>query len=1540
MADAGTQPTDLHRSRLFFGICLALIPTGASFALMSNVVSQLKIEFILSNAQVALIVGASVWGMAISLIGVGPFIEFLGLKNGARLAFLGHLLGITLFIAGATKRGDPAAFGMLMAGAVLLAMGNGMIEVTGNPLVASLYADDKTKRLNWFHAFFPIGLIAGGIAGYLLDGTSYSRWTYQLGLIYIPILVYGVMVLPQKFPKTENAEAGVGLGEMLKVVLSTPLMWLMLAMMAITTSLELGPMRWIPSVLTAGGIPGILVFVWISGCMMVLRFMSGHAVKKLSPPGMLLMGAMLVGTGLFLLSFATGKWTAFAAATVFAFGVAFFFPTMVGTVSERMPRTGSLGIVLTAGIGLGMSGLVMQPFMGKLADKYLAESLPAQTTEFLQRASAKLGEYEARGKSGDAATLGYHVEDITLAKKDVDAAIASGSANNNETATALRAIIGTALQNEPIVGEASAILQPAENAGGQRSFRYVAPLALILIVVFGAMYINDKRRGGYRAVKLQKAAALLLALALPVIGNAQQRGAPPVQKTAATSTMRAAPKAPNGRMRVLFIGDNGHHNPTARAKSLLPYLANDGIDLYYTDNLDDLNTLELKRYDALMLYTNYLTISDAQVAAMLGFVGNGGGLVVLHCASASFQNSEEYLKLIGASFKSHGTGVFSAVRLVPDHPILKGVPTWENWEETYVHTKHNPIDRTVLEVRRENGHDEPWTWVRTYGKGRVFYTAWGHDQRTWLQPGFQKMVENATRWTVGDWAMNWTWKGPITAMMDLTVPLPTYKQTLPDGRPAPWNTQGDSGITKAQKALSTRESLEMMTLRPGFSVKPFAEEPLVGNIIDFTWDARGRMWAVETNDYPSNFAPETGPDAFVGTDRVLILEDTNGDGIADRTKVFADKLNLATTLALVKGGVVVGQAPLMLFLGDTNGDDKADTRKVLFDGFSRSDTHGSISNLRYGFDNQIWGSNGYNGFRDTVGKRVYSRTGINSFGSGYFRFPADGSQLEYLVRTSNNTWGIGLTEDNFLFGSTANSVPSVFSPVPADYYRNVGLREPTSGVGAFRIMDRIDIFPNRDILQVDQFGNYTAGAGKEIYTARSFPREYWNRTSFVAEPTGHVIGMFDISDNGSSFREKNRWSFMASRDAWAAPVQMKVGPDGALWVSDFYTLVAQHNPTPDTSVYKAHGNVQACCKTGRGAAYDTPNRDRLHGRIYRIVYDSARATPPMRLDNATPAQLVTALKNDNMFWRLMAQRLLVDRGNKDVVPELIKLAGDQTVDELGLNVGALHALWTLDGLGASKSGDGLAVVRKALYHPSASIRRAALQILPRNDQLLADITAAGILPDRTSPWPVEYTVASSLLEDSDGHVRLEALLALSELPANPKIAAAAADMLFVPDNARDQWMPDAIAIVGAKQGVDFLNGVLQRRVPTDTAAMLGVSRSVNLLASSRAAAADPALVQVVLDAPKYTPAIARSLLQGIAVNWPDEKAPALSDDQRSALRAAAKLIMDANPAPAPATGRGGNAGGGGQAQGGPNQPFATIFAQLGTKWGSPTLFTQ
>jgi putative membrane-bound dehydrogenase-like protein len=584
----------------------------------------------------------------------------------------------------------------------------------------------------------------------------------------------------------------------------------------------------------------------------------------------------------------------------------------------------------------------------------------------------------------------------------------------------------------------------------------------------------------------------------------------------------------------------------------------------------------------------------------------------------------------------------------------------------------------------------------------------------------------------------------------------------------------------------------------------------------------------------------------------------------------------------------------MLFFKDTNGDGRADSRQILFTGWPRTDTHGTPSNLRYGFDNQIWGSVGYNGFRGTVGGITYER---GQFGAGYFRFPADGSALDYVARTSNNTWGFAFSEDGHMFGSTANSQPSAFVHIPGRYYRSIGERNPVLP----RIHDRNDIYAVREVWQVDQFDRYTAGAAHEIYTARAFPKEYWNRVAFVAEPTGHLVGMFELIPNGSGYTAKNRWNLMASRDGWVAPVQVKVGPDGAVWISDFYTMVAQHNPTPEKL-------TADCCKTGAGAAYETPNRDKTHGRIYRVVYEGAPQARATRLDNASTAQLVEALRNTNMFWRFIAQQRLVEGRQTDAIPALIRLANNETVDEQGLNVGALHALWTLQGLGAIPgNAQALESARRALHHPSASLRRAALQILPRDARLMEDIFAAGMLPDRTSPHTVEYTVPSTVLQDADPQVRLTALLALSELPSTERGARAILDLIYVPSNARDPWLPDAAAIAGVKQGPAFMVDFLQRRAPSDSAALAGLRSAAAMMTRHYVAGAQTdAVVNIAVAAAKANPVIALGVLNAIApappgnrqgggggnrgggAGWPENQPPVLTAEQKAALTEAAR----------------------------------------------------
>jgi len=868
-----------------------------------------------------------------------------------------------------------------------------------------------------------------------------------------------------------------------------------------------------------------------------------------------------------------------------------------------------------------------------------------------------------------------------------------------------------------------------------------------------------------------------------------------------------------GSLRVLFLGDNGHHQPADRFKQLQPALAKQGIELVYTDSLADLNPARLAGFDCIAIFANHTRIAPEQEKALLDFVERGGGFVPLHCASYCFLNSPKYIELVGGQFKSHGTGVFKETLVNTGHPVMQGLAPIESWDETYVHTKHNS-NRVVLAERRDDKGNEPYTWVREHGKGRVFYTAWGHDQRTWSHAGFQALVENGIRWAS---ANSPTQLQPRTGLkpfeyVEAPDKLPNYTPN------AQWGTQGEP-IGAMQKPLHPAESMKHLVTFPEFEVSLFAAEPEITKPIWLAWDERGRLWIAETVDYPNELKPEGE-----GRDRLKICEDTNGDGRADKFTLFVDKLSIPTSFVFANGGVIVIHSGKTEFFKDTNGDDRADESKVLFSGWGVRDTHATASNLRYGFDGWIWGTVGYSGFQGTVGGKQIR------FGQGIFRFKPDGSVLEFVRSSNNNTWGLGLTEDNLIIGSTANGNASMYMPIANRYY------EAVHGWSASRletIADSQRFYPlTEKVRQVDFHGRYTAGSGSAIYTARAFPMEYWNRVQFVAEPTGHLLGHFYLERRGADVIAHNARNFAASDDEWASPIYGEVGPDGALWVVDWYNYIVQHNPTPRGF------------RTGRGAAYETTLRDKEHGRIYRVSYTGARASSPAaassatsasipsssvrqggtaaggdaraptRLDKSTPQQLVNTLEHDNMLWRMHAQRLLAERGNKDVVPALCELVGDQHVDEIGLNPAAIHALWTLHGLGALDFENPTVkdVTIGALRHPSAGVRRAAAMVLPHTE-----IARDSLL-------------SLKVLGDSDAQVRMATLLALSEMPASDAAASTVFAALQDPRNSEDRWIPDAATTAAARNDASFIKTVLSSYKPA--AAQATTSAPGNLIPNS------------------------------------------------------------------------------------------------------------
>lgn len=511
----------IDRDKLFKGICIALLPTAFSFVLVSNILYQLKTEFILTNAQVGYIGGAALWGMAISLLTIGPFLEKIGLKNATIGAFIGHLAGVTLFLVAYPFAGEPYAFWILFGGAIGFGAGNGLIEVAGNPLTASLYPEEKVTKLNHFHAFFPLGNIVGGLLGWTMAQTGtlgfveIGHWTWQIAIIYIPIFAYGAMILPEKFPKTETEEAGIPTREMFRYVFTHPLVWALIIFKMVTLSMEMGPLRWIPEVLQAAGVHGMLIFVWISLVMLVLRVSARTFVNRFAPTGMLLGGAFLVGIGLVMFAFIEeGVVPLMIAATFFAGGIAYFFPNMTGLMSERFPKAGSLGIILLIGFGFGAAGF-SNALMGEVADRYLPDALDEErTVEILEQVEERFPEYVrmAEMASGDLdrlAELGYRAVDVQNAVHHSEQALSfyrtNGYLDGNLTGNALRAIMDSDLnQEQELLDETFGILRPADNYGGRMSFLWVAPLAFFVSLVFLIIYIRDKRKGGYQAVRLER----------------------------------------------------------------------------------------------------------------------------------------------------------------------------------------------------------------------------------------------------------------------------------------------------------------------------------------------------------------------------------------------------------------------------------------------------------------------------------------------------------------------------------------------------------------------------------------------------------------------------------------------------------------------------------------------------------------------------------------------------------------------------------------------------------------------------------------------------------------------------------------------------------------------------------------------------------------------------------------------------------------------------------------------------------------------------
>lgn len=525
----GPSLAGINPRRLFLGSCIALISTSVTFAVVAATMFALKAQFKLTNEAVGYIAGAATWGFTLSIFVLGPLCDALGMRRLLYFAFLCHLVGPLMMILTPTLVGDnsQSAFWLLFFGGLITSLGNGTVEAACNPLVATIFPNNKTKKLNQFHMWFPGGIVLGGVAAFLIDKANLDlpaamhTWQLKLALILLPTLVYGVLFVGQKFPATERVQSGISFGGMFKATFGRLLFWVLLFCMCITASMELGPNRWIPAVLQAGGLAGILVLAYINGLMAVLRYFAGTVVHRLSNTGLLVISAILAGVGLLWLSYtrqgadATTVDTVMtvAAATVFAVGVCYFWPTMLGTVSERVPKGGSLALAMMGGMGMLAVGMVTTPQMGSVADRYLHEQLVAKQGDTVSILAAAKATYTPLLAAPPRGVTKPDLQDA-LAKIDgvLDKAAKTAALPAGDTANALRAAVanGPAQKTEVLIEKPAAeaktkvegLLNPADNYGGKMSFRWVAPFSAIIVLIFLVLYLQDRRKGGYKAEKI------------------------------------------------------------------------------------------------------------------------------------------------------------------------------------------------------------------------------------------------------------------------------------------------------------------------------------------------------------------------------------------------------------------------------------------------------------------------------------------------------------------------------------------------------------------------------------------------------------------------------------------------------------------------------------------------------------------------------------------------------------------------------------------------------------------------------------------------------------------------------------------------------------------------------------------------------------------------------------------------------------------------------------------------------------------------------
>lgn len=472
----------------------------------------------------------------------------------------------------------------------------------------------------------------------------------------------------------------------------------------------------------------------------------------------------------------------------------------------------------------------------------------------------------------------------------------------------------------------------------------------------------------------------------------------------------------------------------------------------------------------------------------------------------------------------------------------------------------------------------------------------------------------------------------LLAVVLLLVTSPTHAQAA---------TVADEDVFKAAvrttEALSPEEELDSFQVPDGFEVSLFASEPQIQKPLNMAFDADGRLWVTGSNEYP--YPAKEG----AGRDSIRILEDTDGDGAADKVTVFADDLNIPMGLYPFKDGVVVFSIPNILFLRDTDGDGRADTREVLYGPFDTTrDTHGMNNAFRRGFDGWLYCCHGFNNQSQVAGTDGHS-VSMNS--GNTYRIRLDGSRIEHFTRGQVNPFGMAIDANGDLFNSDCHTKP-VTLLLRGGYYESFG--KPHDGLGYVPSV-------------MDHLHGSTAIDGLCQYQGTAYPEEFQDDI-FVGNVMTSRIHRNSIVRTGSSIRMQEEPDFLTSTDPWFRPVDIQVGHDGAMYIADFYNRIIGHYEVP----------------------LDHPGRDRSSGRIWRVAYmghnNDTTDGEVSKMTTASLTELLLLLQDDRKFIRQHAADQIVDRLSQDSAPAISEALMSSLSS--GNQTDTPQLLWILNRLGA------------------------------------------------------------------------------------------------------------------------------------------------------------------------------------------------------------------------------------------------------------------